>query len=675
MSQQHWNTEIDDQGIAWLAFDKADSATNVLSEEVLEQLNTELISIASHHPIGMVLYSAKRSGFIAGADVKSFIGMSDSGEAESLMLKAHDIFNRAEALPFPTVAMIKGFCLGGGTELALAFNYRVACDDPGTRIGLPEVKLGIFPGFGGTVRSIRRMGPMAAMGMMLSGRVLRGRAAKKTGLVDALVPERHLRRAARQLIIEKPAEFAPPWTARLAGHWLLRPLMSYILNRQVSKKVRMDHYPAPFALINHWAEYAAEPVEMYASEAREVSRLLTGETAQNLIRVFTLQDDLKALGRKSEFHADRVHVIGGGVMGGDIAAWCALRGLTVSLQDMSIESLGKAIKRANTLFKRRLRDPRLVQAAMDRLIADPRGSGLRQADVIIEAIFENTEAKQNLYRGIEPIIKPNAILATNTSSIPLDELSTCLQRPERLIGLHFFNPVPMMQLVEIVTAENTDQSIADDGAAFIRQIDRLPLPVRSTPGFLVNLMPYLIEAVILESEGVPAILIDEAAVEFGMPMGPIELADTVGLDICLSVAQNLSQTLDITVPEPLRAMVDAGTLGKKTGSGFYQYKKGKAQKPRAGSSPVDKDSITQRLILRLLNESIACLREGVVTSEDLLDAGIIFGTGFAPFRGGPMHYIHQAGVEEVSQSLKSMKNRYGERFEADSGWVELPRTG
>ncbi len=411
---------------------------------------------------------------------------------------------------------------------------------------------------------------------------------------------------------------------------------------------------------------------MLAQEAHSVAELVTGSTAQNLIRVFFLQEKMKGLGKDSDFRAAHVHVVGAGVMGGDIAAWCALRGLQVTLQDQAPERLAPALKRAHALFSKRLREPRLVRAAMDRLMPDIQGLGVAKADVIVEAIFENAEAKRELYRGLEPRMKPEAVLATNTSSIPLEELEQALARPARLVGLHFFNPVAKMQLVEIVHGRDTDSAVVAQATRFARQIDRLPLPVKSSPGFLVNriLMPYLLEAVLLESEGVPAEVIDHAAVAFGMPMGPIELADTVGLDICLSVAEILSRSLDTTVPPRLRSLVEAGRLGRKSGEGFYTYKKGKPQKARLKHDEMPAD-LSDRLVLSMLNEAVACLREGVVENEDLLDGGIIFGTGFAPFRGGPIHYLRSEGAARLRARLEALAHAHGERFAPDEGWDSL----
>lgn len=671
----HFRVEYDKDQIAWLYFDTADSKANVLTEAALEEFDQQLISIAQAHPRGLVILSAKKSGFIAGADVKAFATIGSSEAAKKLMLRTHDIFHRLEALSFPSIALIHGFCLGGGLELALACRYRVASIDPSTRIGFPEVRLGIFPGFGGSVRSIRLLGHLPAMKMMLSGRSVSAKAAKRMHLLDYALPQRQLKNAARRLIETQPPAHRPSWLQRLPGNALLRPITARMLRKEIARQVQKTHYPAPYALIDHWQKNATHGAQMYASEAQQVSSLLTGETAQNLIRVFLLQDRLKGLAQDSGFQAKHVHVVGGGVMGGDIAAWCVLRGLNVSLQDQAPEYLGRAIGRAYSLFRKKLKDQYLVQDAMDRLLADHPGDGVEKADVIIEAIFEDVDAKQALYHSLEAKMKDSALLTTNTSSIPLKKLAEKLQNPTRLIGLHFFNPVIKMPLVEIVTQSHNPAQLIADAIRFTKTIGKLPLPVKSHPGFLVNrvLMPYLLEAVTLLDEGVPAADIDKAATRFGMPMGPVELADTVGLDICLSVAEKLAATLHNEVPENLRRQVGTGNLGKKTGQGFYSWNKGKARKDRAAATPDKLDHYADRMLLRLLNESMACLRESIVDDADLLDAGIIFGTGFAPFRGGPMHYEEKCGKKEIFRKLKKLEYTYGNRFTPDPGWVASER--
>jgi len=667
----HWSFELDDRGILWATLDKRNSSQNVLSRAVLEQLSDYLEQINQELPTGLVIRSGKPSGFIAGADIHEFLEIGSEEDALALIRRGQSVFNQLDALPCPTLALIDGVCMGGGTELALACDYRIACDDDRTRIGLPEVKLGIHPGFGGVVRLTRMIPPHQALEIMLSGRALRAQAAARMGLVDLAQPRRQLERAARQMLLNAPQPRRQSRIGRLESLSPVRSLLAAWMRKQVAKKANPAHYPAPYALIDLWEKHAGRH-DMMEAEARSVARLAMGDTVRNLIRVFFLQTRLKGLGDKKRFEPRRVHVVGGGVMGGDIAAWCALRGQRVTLQDRKPAYLADAFRRAHALFRKKLRPRHLRTAAADRLMPDCAAEGVHHADVVIEAIFENAEAKHQLYRQLEPRLKPGALLATNTSSIPLDRLCEGLASGERLVGLHFFNPVALMPLVEIVRSDDTPAEVVARAAAFTRHIGKLPLPVRSSPGFLVNriLVPYLIEAVILHEEGVSPEAIDKAAVDFGMPMGPVELADTVGLDICLSVADNLSAAYGFETPEVLRTMVDNERLGKKSGRGFYIYRKGKPVRDRDADLGNQRD-IQDRLILRLLNEAVACRREGLVEDEDLLDAGVIFGTGFAPFLGGPIHYIRDRGPLLLKQQLELFQQRFGERFRPDAGWDAL----
>ena len=672
---ENWYSETDNDGIVWLHIDKKDASTNVLASAVLKELDQAISDIKKSSPTGMVILSDKSSGFIAGADIHEFTELSNRDTATEMITFAHGLFSDIEALPFPTVAMIHGFCLGGGMELALSCRYRIADDDDKTRLGLPEVLLGIHPGIGGTVRLLKHVAVPQAMDMMLTGRSLRARAAKKIGLVDAITPGRHLKRAARDFILRKPAPERPGRLMSLLGLPYVRTILANYLRRKVALKAAPEHYPAPYALIDLWEKYGNQPQRMLHEEIGSFVDLITSETAQNLVRVFFLREQLKSFAKlpdDDEFNPTRVHVIGGGVMGGDIAIWCALHGFRVTIQDRKPESLAKVIKRANSLYKKKLKKPRLIQAAMDRLMPDMKGNGLSRADVIIEAIFEDVEVKRALFKEIEPKIKETAVMATNTSSIPLEKIGTALKQPERLVGIHFFNPVSRMPLVEIVTAPSTSEVFAGRASAFVGKIDHLPLPVKSAPGFLVNrvLMPYLMEAMILVMDGIEPEKIDMAAVSFGMPMGPIELADTVGLDICLHVAENLSKGLNVEVPAKLKQMVEAGDLGRKTGKGFYTYTKGKPEKNKFDRVDVPSE-LADRLIFRLLNESVACLRDGVVADADQLDGGVIFGTGFAPFRGGPMHYAKARGIDNIVARLEEFKSRYGDRYTPEKGWETL----
>lgn len=668
---KHWQLTQDDDHICWLTFDRKDKSVNALSGEVIKELDSVIDEISNNNQChGVILVSGKKNGFIAGADIEEFLAFKDEEDAFKLVRQAQTIFDKLEALKIPTVAMINGFCLGGGTELALACHYRVAEESESTRIGLPEVKLGIHPGFGGTVRLPRLIGGAKALDLILSGRAVSGRTAGKMGIVDAAVPERQLVRAAKYYVLNKPSRHKPNFIDGVTNSAPIRPIIAKMVNNKLTTKIRKDHYPAPFAALENWQRYGVHGDRPMVQEAKSIAHCFLTETSRNLVRVFFLQEKMKGLAKGVDFKPKHVHVIGAGTMGGDIAAWCALRGMTVTLEDREAKYIAPAIARASKLFNKKLKLPRLVSAAMDRLMPDVDGTGVKHADVVIEAIFENKEAKQQLYKRLEQQMKPDAVLATNTSSLPLDELNTVLKKPERLVGIHFFNPVAKMMLVEVVKGDKTAQTVVDKAVAFVRAIDKLPLPVSSKPGFLVNrvLMPYLMEAVLLLEEGVPAKVIDQAALDFGMPMGPIELADTVGLDVGLSVAKILTEHYGGEVPKQLEIMVEKGDLGRKTGRGFYKYQNGKPVIPAAEANHSNKPEITDRLILRMLNEAIACLRENVVSNDDLADAGMVFGTGFAPFRGGPVNYAKARGIANVRERMDELAAKYGDRFKADSGW-------
>ena len=636
---RHWTLARDAEGIARLTLDKEGASANTLGADVLAEFNEALDALDRDAPAGLVIASGKASGFIAGADVEEFKVIGSEADAMAIVRRGWDTFERLAAVAYPTVALIRGFCLGGGLELALACRYRVVVDEPGTRLGLPEVMLGIVPGWGGMKRLPRLAGAPAALDMMLTGRTIDAKRAKRLGIADECVPPRIMDNAARGILKAKPAPRRLSFPLSLSLNPLARRVIADKARKEVAKRARPEHYPAPYAILDIWVKYDGNALAVPPSDPASIPSLLKTPTAGNLIRVFGLQERLKSLGKEGGFKAAHVHVVGAGTMGGDIAAWCALRGLTVTLQDQNAERLAPAMGRAAKLFAERLRDPRRVRDATDRLIPDVAGDGVARADVVIEAIFENVDAKRSLFATVESRAKPSAILATNTSSIPLEEIATAMRDPSRLIGLHFFNPVPKMMLVEIVHGASTSAGLLAP-AAFVRQIDKLPLPVKSAPGFLVNrvLAPYLMEAMRCVDEGIAPETIDEAALAFGMPMGPIELADTVGLDICVAVGKMLAP--DATPPKKLSELVAAGHLGRKTKRGFYDYATGKPAKGAPGAVPA---GLADRLIEPFVAEAKAALAEGIVTDADLVDAGAIFGTGFAPFRGGPLHYAQQKG--------------------------------
>ncbi len=636
---RHWSFQIDLEGLGWLTLNTPGAPVNTLGREAIAELETLVERfedlIASKELVGIIMLSGKDSGFIAGADISEFDAMSDFSVLPDALKRTHLLFQRIENLKAPVVAGIHGFALGGGLELALACHYRIAVNDDKTRIGFPEVNLGIFPGFGGSGRSIRQAGPVDAMGIMLTGRLLKASAARGMGLVDKLVRHRDMLRWEARKAVQQHRKSAP--AGLMKRLMAVGPLRSYLASKmraEATKKANPDHYPAPYALIDLFEQHGNDWQAMIRGEIAAFVPLMGSSTATNLRRVFFLSEGLKKQGAKDARFA-RVHVIGAGVMGGDIAAWCALRGMAVTLQDIDMERIKPALDRGKKLFRKRLKKKHEVDAAVARLEADPVGKGVARADVIIEAVVENLEVKRKIFSGLEGRLKPGAILATNTSSIELERIAEGLKDPARLIGLHFFNPVAQLPLVEVIRSTfNTDAEIGK-GAAFALAIGKSPVVVKSAPGFLVNrvLMPYMLAAVERVERGESMELLDAAAVAFGMPMGPIELMDTVGLDVGKSVATELGHS----VPENSKfsALVAAKKLGRKSGEGFYKWVDGKAQK---GPVPVHADlaGLGRELVKPLVDMTEIVVAEGVVASADLADIGVIMGTGFAPFLGGPM---------------------------------------
>jgi len=668
---QHWQPTRDDDGIVVLTLDRAGSSVNAMNRAVLDELSEIVERLSFEPPKGVVIRSGKNAGFVAGADLKEFEGFARNGTVLDAIENGQRVLHKLARLPCPTVAAIHGHCMGGGTEMALACRWRVASRDPSTRIALPEVKLGIFPGWGGSARLPRLLGAPAALEMMLTGRNVSAANAKAMGLVDALTSPELLVDAAKELIRHpRRRPLAQRATAWATNTWAARQILAPILVKQTAAKVRKDQYPAPFALIETWRHGGSSITQRLKLEARAVAKLAGTPTARNLVRVFFLQERLKSLGGGAEHGIKHVHVVGAGVMGGDIAAWCALRGFDVTLQDREMKFVQPALDRAKTLFEKRLKTTDRIAPAQARLKADVEGAGIADADLAIEAIFENAEAKEALYRAIEPKMKPDALLATNTSSIPLAELGKVVQSPARFLGLHYFNPVALMPLIEIVRHDGLDPAIEKRALAFCKAIDKLPVPVAGTPGFLVNriLMPYMLEAARALSEGIPGPVIDKAARKFGMPMGPIELIDTVGLDVAASVGKELGPFLGLDIPPGLAERVEGGKRGKKDGEGFYTWEGGKPKKPEVDPNYKAPEDLEDRLILPLLNEAVACLHGKVVDDADLLDAGVIFGTGFAPFRGGPIQHVRDTGADALKAKLDALEQKYGSRFKARPGW-------
>lgn len=637
---EHWRYAVDEEAIGWLNLNYADNKRlNLLSKASLEELGS-LVSeierqIGGNRLRGLVLSSAKEGGFAAGADVTEFERIENVAQVGDYLKQVGDVFNRLEALPLPRVAAIHGFCLGGGLELALTADRLIATVD--ARLGFPEIRLGLFPGLGGTVRSTRKIGGVAAMRLMLSGKTISAAAAKRLGLLERVVATRHhLRWAARKAVLSRKSAKSPSLLKRLSNITPIRPLLARQMLKVVRTKARREHYPAPYALLELWSKYGGNTATMAGREGAAFAPLLVGDSSRGLRRAFFLSEELRKQGGKSDFKPRRVHVVGAGVMGGDIAAWCVYRGMTATLQDNDARALEKAMDRAATFFRRRYRSAAEVRAASRRLL--PTDEGVNRADVVIEAIVENAAAKQALLKQLEPQLKPGAVLATNTSSLQLEELAESLAEPQRLIGLHFFNPVAQLPLVEVVKDKNTAAEQVAAGCAFVKAIGKFPLVVKSSPGFLVNriLAPYMFTALGMLDDGLRKEAIDEAALAFGMPMGPVELCDQVGLDVCLEVGRTLGLNKGNGKKSGgLEKLVQEGRLGRKSGSGFYRWKKGR--KVAAAPGRVD-EKLGDKLIAPMIETARLCLQQKIVDGKDLVDAGMIFGAGFAPFRGGILHY-------------------------------------
>ncbi len=639
-----WRFEIDVEGIAWAIFDREGASMNSLGQRPTEEL-AAIVQAAEEAATtakarGLIFISAKDTSFIAGADIREFEQLKTEAEVQEAIEATVGLLDRIEKLRIPVVAAIHGYCLGGGLEFALACHYRIADREDGTRLGLPEVKLGIFPGLNGTVRSIEHAGAMDAMQLMLTGRMIRPEAARGMGLVDELVTTHdRLRWAARKAVLRKRKSKGAPWWKTLLTKQPVRGYLAKQMRQKTADKVREEHYPAPFRLIDLFEKYGDDPKRMKTAETRAFVPLMVSDTARNLRRVFRLSEMLKDEAPKGDFEPLRAHVVGAGTMGGDIAAWCVVCGMQASLQDLSQEQIDKALARAKQLFQRQFRKKLDVDAAVARLIPDLEGRHVPRADVVIEAVVEKLEIKHKVLAALEGKLKPGAVLATNTSSLPIEDIAAPLKDPGRLIGLHFFNPVAKLPLVEVVRGAASREEEVRKGCAFVTAIRKYPLIVKSCPGFLVNrvLAPYMMEAVRRFQEGTPRDKIDQAALKFGMPMGPLELHDLVGLDIAAEVAKKLD--LGPVDESEVGRLVRAAKLGKKTGEGFYVWEKGKPKRDETQYDPQELARLGRELIQPMLMESEKALQEGVVESADHVDAGVIFGTGFAPFRGGPLHYL------------------------------------
>lgn len=671
--------ELLDSGVAVLTFDRPDSAANIFDQRTFDELNQHLDSLEAKPSLrGLVLRSAKPRIFIAGADLNSFSRERDPQRMGRLIEQGQRTFDRIARLPFPAAAAIHGAALGGGLEIALACDYRVASPDPATKLGLPETNLGILPAWGGSTRLPRLIGLPAALEMILTGKQQAAKPALKLGLVDGVAyPERILAEAIRLVLQGKKR--------RLKPHLTNRPPLSNLIAAQARKRVlakTRGNYPAPLkALEVVVTGLTSSHAQSLENERREFINLAMGEPAANLIRVFFLQERAKKLSVESPekpVEVRRVMVVGAGFMGSGIAQWLSARGLRVVLRDIGPEPLGKGMQAIARLYreavKRRVFTEAEGRAGFDRILPVFEEIPLRDIDLVIEAAVETLDLKRQIFRELEEKLPSCQVLATNTSALSIDAIAGNLSHPEKMVGIHFFSPVHRMQLVEIVQGPRTSRLALATAVQLARSIGKLPVLVKDSPGFLVNriLLPYMIEAVRMFQEGYPAERIDRLLLDFGMPVGPLRLADEVGLDVAAHVATDLTQRLSHLPPanDVIPRMMEKGWLGRKSGKGFYDYQaKGKeALNPQLNefqalqAPQVDDAELRDRLVLVMVNEAARCLEEGVVTAPEDVDFAMIMGTGWAPFRGGPLRYADSIGLPAVVARLQALQKRVGEYF-------------
>jgi 3-hydroxyacyl-CoA dehydrogenase / enoyl-CoA hydratase / 3-hydroxybutyryl-CoA epimerase len=664
---------VDGEGICALTFDRPGSAANIFDYATLEELRQELDFIASAPNIkGVVLMSAKPTIFIAGVDLKRMTENTPLEEIKELLTFGQSQISRLTELKIPTVAAIHGVAVGGGYEITLACDYRLAASDGVTKIGLPETKIGLLPAWGGATRLPRLIGLPKALEFILAGKTVSARAALKLGMVDELVPAERLLRAAVEKIHQGKS--------RRPSHGLVNnPLavaaLAPIWRQRLLRKTR-GHYPAVTQAFDVMTRGVTKSVSASLALEREgVLELVKTDACHNLIRVFFLQERAKK--RTVEGSAPqlepkpikRAAVIGAGVMGAGIAQWLSARGLPVILRDVNTEQVGKGMASIAKLYrdsiKRHVFSQREARDGFDRIYPAPMEVPLRHVDLVIEAAVENLELKKKIFQRLDELASEETILATNTSALPISELASGTRRPERVLGLHFFNPVHRMQLVEVIAARETAPEALSRAVRFVQRIGKLPVVVKDSPGFLVNriLMPYLVEAGNLFEHGARLEDLDEAMLDFGMPMGPMRLLDEVGVDVALHVAQTLSANFGkrLQVPALLAQMPGAGLLGRKSGKGFYVYDQSKKSQPNLEAmsyvqshtaSGLSRKDIQERMFFLMVNEAARCLEEQIVPVPDDVDFAMIMGTGFAPFRGGPLRYADSLGIEKIVGAMQ-----------------------
>ena len=695
---QNIQREVSDSRIAILTFDRPDSTANIFDELTLRELSEHLNFLESEKGLkGLIIRSAKPKIFIAGADLNGFAQAMSAEHIAVLIERGQQTFDRIARLPYPTVATIHGVALGGGFEIALACDYRIASSDSATRVGLPETNLGILPAWGGSTRLPKLIGLPNALEAILTGRQYAAKQALKLGMVDSVVHLERLPGVANRMIQESEGK-----KRSYKLHIANRPPVSQFIKSQVEKKTlarTRGHYPAPLkALEVVCASLNVSHEQSLANEKNYFVELALTETAQNLIGLFFLQErakkikpDLQPAAVMPAKTIKRGLVIGAGLMGAGIAQWLSSRGIRVLLKDVGPAPLGKGMQAIAKIYreavKRHLFSETEARNGYDRILPFFEEIPLRDVDVVIEAAVEKLELKQAIFADLESRVSPGTLLASNTSALSIDAIASSLEHPERVVGIHFFNPVHRMQLVELVRGTKTDAASLHTALKFAKGIGKLPVLVKDSPGFLVNriLLPYMVEAVRLFAEGHRVETIDRVMLDFGMPMGPLRLIDEVGLDVSEHVAKDLEQRVKHLAPlnDLLSKMVQKGWLGRKSGMGFYKYGPGDDRKvnPQLGSfqpaepTTVNEGDLRDRLVLLMVNEAARTLEEKVVDAPEDVDFGMIMGTGWAPFRGGPLRFADHLGLQTVLSRLNNLRDRVGSYFEPSSLLIDKATRG
>jgi 3-hydroxyacyl-CoA dehydrogenase / enoyl-CoA hydratase / 3-hydroxybutyryl-CoA epimerase len=668
--------EITESGIALLTFDRPESSANIFDQTTFDELNENLNVLTGDPKVrGLVIRSNKPKIFIAGADLNGFTKDLTLEKLVYFVEQGQKTFDRIAQLRFPTVAAIHGVALGGGFEIALACDYRAASLDPATKIGLPETSLGILPAWGGSTRLPRLVGLPTALDAIVSGKQYNAKRAKKLGMVDEVSHPERLLELALQLLAAKPGK------KRVLKQFMTnRPPISTFIAGQARKKIlakTRGHYPAPLKAFEVVTTSLTVPhAQSLEGERRAVIELASGEVAQNLIRVFFLQERAKKLSIKSDQPIPKIRkamVVGAGLMGSGITQWLSARGLRVVLKDIGPEPLGKGLQSIHKIYadavKRQILSETDAQAGVDRILPIFEDVPLRNIDLVIEAAVEKLDLKQQIFRGVAEKIPNCQLIASNTSALSIDQIADGLPDPSKVVGIHFFNPVHRMQLVEVVQGARTSPQALATAIQFVKSIGKLPVLVKDSPGFLVNriLLPYMMEAFNLFAEGYRLERIDRVMLDLGMPMGPLRLTDEVGLDVSLHVGSDLAQRVKHLPPlhNTIERMLAQGWLGRKSRKGFYDYSSETERKNpelhafQPENEPADADDamLRDRMVLVMINEAARCLEEKVVTEPADIDFAMIMGTGWAPFRGGPLRYADSVGTSKIVARLRDLSQK------------------